>query len=59
MADVIHTNSGSGAGFLIGSVLLIVALALFFIYGLPMIRSEGGGGTEINVEVPTPSGTGQ
>ncbi|HSX08878.1 MAG TPA: hypothetical protein VLF93_01885 [Candidatus Saccharimonadales bacterium] len=29
----------SGSGFLVGIILLILAVVLFFYYGLPMIRS--------------------
>ena len=39
----------SGNGFLIGVILLIVAVVLFFYYGLPMIRSY----TSPQVNVPS------
>lgn len=43
MATVINTpgqttSDGSGVGFLMGIVLLAVALFLFFVYGLPFMR---------------------
>ena len=37
----------SGNGFLLGVILLIVAVVLFFYYGLPMIRSYSA--PQINV----------
>lgn len=37
--DVVHhTTDSSGTNFLLGVILLIVALFLFFYYGLPMIQ---------------------
>lgn len=56
MADVVHHDTGSGAGFLMGAALLIIALVLFMVFGLPLIRGEGGG-SDINIEVPTPTNT--
>jgi hypothetical protein len=63
MATVINnpgttTDSGSGAGFLVGAVVFLVAIILVLYYGIPAIRSavgsaSGGGGstgsTQINV----------
>ncbi len=45
MADVIHehttagSDTGSGMGFLMGAILLVVVLFLLFYYGLPALRS--------------------
>lgn len=37
--DVVHhTSDSSGTNFLLGVIFLIVALFLFFYYGLPMIQ---------------------
>jgi hypothetical protein len=52
------TDNGSGWGFFLGIIVLIVAIILFFIYGLPAIRNNNRGEaprtTNINVEVPNP-----
>jgi hypothetical protein len=39
-----HSNSGA-----IWAIALIILLAILITYGLPAIRSFGGGGTQINV----------
>lgn len=57
MATIVNTpaaeHSDSGSGFMIGVILLIAFLALFFFYGLPYIgnsmRSSSGGGYDFNV----------
>lgn len=39
--EVIHTHEGTGSGgmgFLLGVILLLATLFLFFYYGLPMMR---------------------
>lgn len=41
-------GSGNGMGFLLGAILLIVFLAVLFIYILPAI-GQGFGGTSVNV----------
>lgn len=57
MADIIHEHTtterpiernSNGIGFLIGAVFLLLALFLLFYYGLPALRSVGGG-TQVNV----------
>lgn len=49
-----NSDSSSGVGFVIGIVLLIVALGVFFVYGLPALRGNTQpSGTNINVEVPS------
>jgi hypothetical protein len=64
MADVIHehqttTDSGSGMGFLLGVIMLIVFAFLLFYYGLPALRSASSGPTvnvpgkiDVNVNQP-------
>lgn len=43
-------NAGNGMGFLVGVILLLIVLFLFFWYGLPAIRSMSGSGSpQINV----------
>jgi hypothetical protein len=44
-----NSNNDSGAGFLVGIVLLIIFVAAFFIYGLPYLRDRNSGGTQINI----------
>jgi hypothetical protein len=60
MTTIINTpgnsggDSGSGYGFLLGVILVIVVGILFFRYGLPAIRQSGdrGDSTNINVQLP-------
>ena len=68
MATVINNpdsggdNSG-GMGMVIGAIVLVLILILFFVYGLPALRggSDAGSGTQVNVpdqidvNVDTPS----
>ncbi len=54
MTTVVNTPSSSdsngGMGFFLGALLLIVVFFLFFVYGLPLLRSSSGIGTpQINV----------
>ena len=61
MTTVINTppagdNGDSGAGIILGVIVAIVIIVLFFVYGLPAIR--GANNTEprttnINVQIPT------
>lgn len=37
--EVVHTQDSSGNNFLLGVILLIVALALFFYFGVPLIQN--------------------
>jgi hypothetical protein len=42
----------NGIGFLLGAIVLVVFLALFFVYALPFLRglgSFGSGGIQVNV----------
>jgi hypothetical protein len=48
-----NSSTGSGMGFLLGAIVLIVFLALFFVYALPFIRGlSGSGGVQVTVPVP-------
>jgi hypothetical protein len=51
--EVIHeqssSTSGSGMGFLMGIILLIVLAFLLFYYGLPALRGGAGSGGGVNV----------
>ena len=38
----VNTDNGSGNGFLIGIILLIVFVVLFVFYGLPLLGNAGG-----------------
>lgn len=57
------SSSGGGAGILIGALVAIVIIALFFIYALPAIRNNKSGTTvnvpdKINVNVNQPQNNG-
>lgn len=64
MTTVINSpgsNEGSGAGLIIGVIIALVIIALFFVYGLPALRGNGGSndrGTNINVQIPDLGGNG-
>lgn len=45
------SDSGSGAGFILGAIILVVFAFLVFYYGLPMLRAASTP-TNVNVEVP-------
>jgi len=48
-----NVSNGSGIGFLIGAIVLVVFLALVFFYAVPFIRGlSGNGGVQVNVPVP-------
>jgi hypothetical protein len=54
MATIVNTpgttREGSGTGLIVGVLLAIVLIALFFIYGLPAIRGTGSdAGTTVNI----------
>jgi hypothetical protein len=61
MATVINnpngSDTGSGAGLIIGVIVAIVLVFLLIRWGIPALRGNTGG-TNINVEVPTPAGGG-
>jgi hypothetical protein len=49
MATVVREESaGSGIGSVLGIILLIAVVLLFFVYGLPLLRG-GTGGTQLNL----------
>lgn len=60
MTTIINTppagdNSGSGSGLIIGAIVAIVIITIFFVYGLPAIRSAlapQGGSIDINLKLP-------
>ncbi|CAN5144787.1 hypothetical protein BH09PAT1_BH09PAT1_7840 [soil metagenome] len=61
MATVIHehtTDRGNSSGTIVGIILLVVLVLLFFVYGLPMLRSYGTpqvnvpGKVDVNVNTP-------
>jgi len=37
-----NSPSGNGIGFLIGALVLVLFIVLFFVYALPFIRGLGG-----------------
>ena len=45
-------NSDSGLGFILGIILAIVLVAVFFVYVLPVLREDKS--SDINVTVPLP-----
>lgn len=52
-------ETDSGTGLIVGTIIALILIALFFIYGLPALRSNTGApatpnNTSINVEFPTP-----
>ncbi len=52
MATVVNNppaGSNNGFGFLLGVLVLLVVIALFFIYGLPRIIPQYFGGVQVNV----------
>jgi len=68
MATIVNNpapvNEGSGMGFFLGALVLIVFLVLLFIYGLPMLRNATQGPTinvpdQIDVNVNGGNGGGQ
>ncbi len=46
--DYPERRSGNSS-FLVGVIILIVLAFLLYYYGLPAIRSFGGGGTQVNI----------
>ena len=47
-----NSSESNGTGFLLGAIVLIVSLALFFVYVLSLLRgldNIGGGGIQANV----------
>ena len=63
MSTVINNPGGgesSGMGLVVGIVVAIIAVGLFFFFVLPAIRGGGQGGKDanINVDVKLPEGGG-
>ncbi len=53
MATIINnpdsgSGNGGGMGMLIGGIVLVIIIAIFFVYGLPAIRNANKG-TSVNV----------
>lgn len=45
-----NSSDNNGIGFLLGAIILIVFVVLFFIYGLPLLQGlSGNGGVQVNV----------
>jgi hypothetical protein len=48
-----NDSSGGGTGLIVGVIIAIVLIALFFMYGLPALRgSNNNDGVDIKVELP-------
>ena len=46
------SSNSNGMGFLLGAIVLVVFLTLFFVYALPFLRglgNIGSGGIQVNV----------
>jgi len=49
------SGDGMGMGLMLGILIIIVAVVLFFVYGLPAIRSsKAPNTTNITVQTPVP-----
>lgn len=56
--EVRDDDSGTGAGLLLGILIIVVLAVLFVLFGLPYLRQSAApttGGTNINVELPQQS----
>ena len=55
MATIINNpdsgdKGGGGLGMIIGAIVLVLVIVLFFVYGLPAMRNSGDStGTDVNV----------
>jgi hypothetical protein len=60
MATVINNPSGnsdnSGTGVIIGVIVAIILIILFFVYGLPALRGGASPSNSLDVNVDLPSG---
>ncbi len=61
MATVINNPSSedSGVGVIIGVLVAIILVVLFFVYGLPALRGPApadNGGINVNVDLPSGGG---
>ena len=54
-------GSDSSVGMILGVIVFLVVVGLFFVYGLPAIRNSRvtppNGNIDINVKLPTPTPT--
>lgn len=60
MATVINNpngENGSGVGTIIGVIIAVILLFVLIRWGIPAMRGDTDGGTNINVEVPSPNVT--
>lgn len=63
MATIVNTPAGtsndSSAGIIIGVIIALVLIVLFFVYGLPYlrdgVRESSSPSTNINVDLPLPT----
>jgi hypothetical protein len=44
-----NSSDNNGMGFLVGAIVLIVFVVLFFVYALPYIRGLNSSGIQVNV----------
>ena len=66
MATIINTptnrdSADSSLGMILGVIIAIALVVLFFVYGLPALRQGSGnqpGGANINVTLPSGGGSG-
>ena len=42
-------NSGNGMGMIIGAIVLLIVVVLFFVYGLPAMRSAVPQAPQVNI----------
>lgn len=53
MTTIVNTpssnDSGNGMGMIIGSLILLVSIFLFFVYGLPALRQIQWGTPQVNI----------
>ena len=47
-----NPSGNNGIGFLMGGIVLVILIVLFFVYALPYIRGFRGSGLQVNVPVP-------
>lgn len=52
VVEHIHSDGGNSTGWIVGLILLLAVLFIFFYYGLPLLRSAGSVNTAPQVNVP-------
>lgn len=67
MTNIVNTppagnDSGSGVGIILGVLVALIIVVLFFVYGLPALRQgaspdNSSGAIDVNVKLPDNSGT--